>query len=66
MFSTVARLHRTWCDADPQGSEGGWDATMVQQAADWGWISQPQADEIIATGGHVGNFQTMSEGQLGA
>lgn len=64
MFSIIAKKHRTYMDADPDGSAGGWSAAQVQAAVP-AFITQAQADEIIATQGHVGVFLTMAapEGQ---
>jgi hypothetical protein len=64
MFSLVARQHRIWCDADPDGANGGWDAVKVQNAVTLGWITQAQADEIIATQGHVGVLQSAIVGPV--
>lgn len=66
MFSMVARNHRIWHDAVPQGSEGGFTPEQVQATVAWGWITQAEADGIIATGGHTGAFQTMSSDPVAA
>lgn len=57
MFSIIAKKHRTYMDADPDGSLGGWSAAQVQASVP-AYITQAQADEIIATQGYVGVFLT--------
>lgn len=53
LFDVIANRHRIWIDADPDGSAGGWSAEKVQTAVPR-YITQAEADEIIATGGHIG------------
>jgi hypothetical protein len=60
LYDQIAYNHRTWWDADPQGSAGGWDAAKVQAAVTKGYITQPEADEILATHGHTGAFQAAA------
>lgn len=59
-FDLIARMHRIYVDADPDGSNGGWSAEKVQQAVTLGWLTQEEADLIIETGGNVGVLRTAA------
>jgi hypothetical protein len=60
LYDTVAGKHKTWWDAVPQGSAGGWDAAKVQASVAKGYVTQPEADEIVATHGNTGAFATAA------